>query len=78
MEKCANCDNPARGLVMIRASEDMTPSPRWEPWWTCEREHTAAQIAERARAYDPGALVLSFTHVGALAATGYAVIRETP
>jgi len=61
MENCNACDRPARGLALSLASEDMATAPRWEPYWTCEKLHRAADLAAQILAYDPGARVLAFT-----------------
>ena len=61
LEKCTACDRPARGLTLSLASEGMTTAPRWEPYWTCELLHRAAEVTAQITRYDPGAKVLAFT-----------------
>jgi hypothetical protein len=59
LETCDACGRPARGLVLSKASGEMVAAPRWEPYWTCEKLHRAAEMAEQIARYDPGAKVLS-------------------
>ncbi len=60
LEQCTACDRTARGLVLSLASEEMVAAPRWEPYWTCEKLHRAAEMAAQIARYDPGAKVLAF------------------
>jgi hypothetical protein len=68
METCQACDRPARGLVLVKASEAVIAGgmARWEPYWTCEVMHRAGHLAPQVQAQDPGALVLVLTAAQAL------------
>jgi hypothetical protein len=77
MEKCSGGDDrPARGLVLVKASEKMVAGDlaRWEPYWTCEVDHHADEAAMQVRAADPDGTVMSMVFSAPLDSGRYALL----
>jgi hypothetical protein len=62
-ETCAKCGRAAVGAVMVKVGL----ARQWKPWWTCELDHRAREMAGATRKAHPDAMVLAFANLNDIA-----------